>query len=174
MKKTIHLSATFERTPTCDFLPINKAVRLNYQQQRNIYEFIKLHYESYASRYGDILIFNKVPIIKTLSDYNNVKIKYNEHEYTLCIITEEVEASNQRLWRAYKLDRAKIDRAKIGLETTIYIYSFIHLIEVFVKIPLFFQAFIIDLRKNYFKSGSYNDNKNIEKNIIYFIKTLLY
>ena len=171
MRKTIRLSTTFERTPTRDLLPINKSIRLNYQQQRNIYGFIKIHYSSYASRYGDRLIFNPLPVIKTLNDYNNVKIKSNEHEYTLCIITEEVEASNGRLWTEGKLNRVKLP---ISLENTIYIYSFIHLIETFVKIPLFFQEFMNDLRKNYYKSMSYNDSKNIEKDIRYFIKTLMF
>jgi hypothetical protein len=168
MKKTTLLSTTFERIPTRDYLPMNKPVRFNYQQRSNIYGFIRLYYSLYASRYGDRLIFNTTPLIKTLNDYNNIKIKYNEREYTLCIITEEMAASNARM------QEDGIINVSNGLKNTINIYTFIDLIETFVKIPLFFQTFIIDLRKKYFKSGSYNDSKNIENNIRYFINTLMY
>jgi len=167
MKKTIQLSTRFERIHTCDMLPINKPVRFNYEQKSNVYGFIRLYYSLYALRFAsrDRLIFNTFPIIKTLNDYNNVKIKSNEHEYTLCIITKEM-ASTTRMQEDGTLSNS--------LENTVNIYTFLDLIKTFVKIPLFFQTFIIDLRKNYFKSGSYNDSKKIEKNIRYFINTLIY
>lgn len=169
MKKTLRLSTRFERIPTCDMLPINKPVRFNYEQKSNVYGFIRLYYSLYALRFasrdGDRLIFNTLPIIKTLNDYNNVKIKSNEEEYTLCIITKEM-ASTTRMQEEGTLT--------YSIENTVNIYTFLDLIKTFVKIPLFFQTFIIDLRKNYFKSGSYNDSKNIEKNIRYFINTLMY
>ena len=167
MKKTIQASSVFKRMATRNGLPVNKEFHFNYQKKVNVYTFIKTYYSSYASRYGDRLMFNTLPIIKTLNDYNNVKIKSKHNEYTLCIITEELAASNQDMQAAGQLIVSN------GLKNTIPIHSYIQLIETFAKYPVFFETFIIDLRKNYYERRTYYDCKLTEKEIQYFIKTLI-
>ena len=167
MKKTRQCSREFKRIATHKLKSLYKTVHYNYQLRVNVYIFIKMYYSSYASKYGDRLMFNTLPLINTLNDYNNVKIKSKCDEYTLCIITEELAASNRDMQAAGRLIVSN------GLKNTIPIHSYIQLIEAFVKSPIFFETFIIDLRKNYYKSRSYNDCEKIEKDIQYFIKTLI-
>jgi hypothetical protein len=53
------------------------------------------------------------------------------------------------------------------------IYSFSDLIKIFKRIPLIYDYFMISLRKNYCKNSNYQENKNIELNIRYFIYALM-
>jgi hypothetical protein len=57
---------------------------------------------------------------------------------------------------------------------TFNVYSFSDLIKLFKRLPLIYDYFMISLRKNYCKNSNYQENKNIELNIRYFMYALMY
>ena len=168
MRETTDLELKFMNSPTNNWLPMNKPVKYNYQQKTDVFVFIRSNYSKYISNYGDKMIFKTKPIIDSINKYNQSRYKLYGIELKLSLNTELLGYNtlfNNRYVEKYSDD--------INSEY-IYVYSYIDLIQIFKKLPVFFDTFIVDLRTNYCKSTSYNECENIEKNIQYFIKTLLY
>ena len=170
MRKTTDLELKFTNSPTNNWLPMNKPVKYNYQQKTDVFVFIRSNYSKYISNYGDKMIFKTKPIIDTINKYNQSRYKLYGVELKLCLDTE-LSGYNTLF------DNRYVEKYSDDINSDseyIYVYSYIDLIQIFKNIPVFFDTFIIDLRTNYCKSTSYNECENIEKNIQYFIKTLLY
>ena len=155
----------FKKSPTRNWLPFNKPMLYNYQQNRELFSFIKENYSSYATEYGERLLFKTQILINTIKEYHKVKFKHNDKELELCFDTE---------LSGFNLMENQIIIGTNIFRNTIYIYNYIHLIKAFKMLPEFYEKFIVDLRKNLCESQYYWENEDIEKKIKCFIRTLLY
>lgn len=173
--ETEKISKKFKISPTNGWLPFNKPMKYNYDQNyMELFKFFESKYSTYFNynnsfydiqkyRYKKINIH---PLIETVQDFNGKILKENiklctDTElsgYNIFYDTDEVNSQDGRVKNPYE---------------NIFIYRFIDLIKVFKQYPLLYDDFILNLRRNYCKNSGYFSTEEIEFNIRYFIEILL-
>lgn len=167
-------SNIFKKCPTNNWLPFNKAVTYNYNQNMELFHFLKSKYSIYfyySKTSSDFKncnykIININPLVKTIIELNGKELEKNTK---LCTDTE---LSGYNI--LFSNDEVRSGDLKVrNSSENIYIYRYMDLIKCFKKYPSLYEEFIVNLRRNYCKVHDYKVTKDIEYNIRYFIQTLL-